>query len=51
MRIEQVGLLAVPPFAPDMSSRLMTPNTPRFCPEMNKRRGFAALWPRYPLST
>jgi hypothetical protein len=34
-----------------LSSRLMTPNTPRFCPEMNMRRGFAALWPRYPLST
>ena len=34
-----------------LSSRLMTPSTPRFCPEMNMRRGFAALWPRYPLST
>jgi hypothetical protein len=33
------------------SSRLMTPNTPRFWPEMKARRGFCASWPRYPLST
>ena len=29
---------------------LMCPNTPRFWPEMKTRRGFAASWPRYPLS-
>src|SRR6266576_2909046 len=33
------------------SSRLMTPKTPRFWPEMKTRRGLAASWPRYPLST
>jgi hypothetical protein len=31
------------------SSRLMAPKTPRFWPEMKTRRGFAVLWPRYPL--
>ena len=29
-------------------SRLMTPKTPRFWPEMKMRRGFCASWPRYP---
>ena len=29
-----------------LSSRLMTPNTPRLWPERKKRLGFAALWPR-----
>ena len=33
------------------SSRLMTPKTPRFWPEMKTRRGLAVSWPRYPLST
>jgi hypothetical protein len=33
------------------SPSLMTPNTPRFWPAMKTRRGFCALWPRYPLST
>ena len=32
------------------SSRLMTPKTLRFWPEMKTRRGFGASWP-YPLST
>jgi len=27
----------------------MVPNTPRFCPEMKTRRGFAVLLPRYAL--
>jgi hypothetical protein len=27
-------------------SRLMTPNTPRFSPEMKTRRGLAVSWPR-----
>jgi Oxidoreductase family, NAD-binding Rossmann fold len=31
-----------------LSSRLMAPNTPRFCPEMKTRCGFGASWPRYP---
>ena len=31
------------------SSRLMTPKTPRFWPEMKTRRGFCASWPRYSL--
>ena len=32
-----------------LSSRLMTPNTPRFWPEITTRRGLGASWPRYPL--